>query len=67
LTPPIAYIDPGSGSLLLQALLAALLSVPFIFRRTIGGFWHRLRGDAQPDESTPAEASSADGPNHPDR
>jgi hypothetical protein len=40
----LAYIDPGSGSLLLQALLAAQLSVPFFFRRTIGGVWHRLRG-----------------------
>jgi hypothetical protein len=65
--PPIAYIDPGSGSLLLQALLAALLSVPFIFRRTIGGFWHRLRGDAETEESTPAEVRSADGSNQPDR
>ena len=65
--PPIAYIDPGSGSLLLQALLAALLAVPFIFRRTIGGFWHRPRGDAQTEESTPAEVHSADGPNQPDR
>lgn len=40
----LAYIDPGSGSLLLQALLAGLLSVPFFFRRTIGGVWHKVRG-----------------------
>jgi hypothetical protein len=40
----LAYIDPGSGSLLLQALLAGLLSIPFFFRRTIGGVWHRVRG-----------------------
>jgi hypothetical protein len=39
----LAYIDPGSGSLLLQALLAAMLSVPFFFRRTLGDVWHRLR------------------------
>ena len=37
----LAYIDPGSGSLLLQALLAALLSVPFFFRRS-----HRRCGAA---------------------
>jgi hypothetical protein len=61
--PPIAYIDPGSGSLLLQALIAALLAVPFIFRRTIGGFWHRLRGDAETEESASAEVASSDGPN----
>jgi hypothetical protein len=45
----LAYIDPGSGSLLLQALLAALLSIPFFFRRTIGDAWHKLRGDAKPE------------------
>ena len=45
----LAYIDPGSGSLLLQALLAALLSIPFFFRRTIGDAWHKLRGDANPE------------------
>ncbi|HEX2195188.1 MAG TPA: hypothetical protein VHK63_09575 [Candidatus Limnocylindria bacterium] len=40
----LAYIDPGSGSLLLQAILAALLAIPFFFRRTIGGFVDRVRG-----------------------
>jgi hypothetical protein len=40
----LAYIDPGSGSLLLQAILAGLLSIPFFFRRTIGNFLHRIRG-----------------------
>ena len=63
MTPPIAYIDPGSASLLLQALLAALLSIPFIFRRTIGGFWHRLRGDALADDPATSEVPSSDGPN----
>jgi hypothetical protein len=54
----LAYIDPGSGSLLLQALLAGLLSIPFFFRRTIGGFIHRLRGGS--DEPPTAEPSSPD-------
>lgn len=40
----LAYIDPGSGSLLLQAILAGLLSIPFFFRRTIGNVIHRIRG-----------------------
>lgn len=61
--PPIGYIDPGSGSLLLQALLAAILAVPFVFRRTIGGFWHRLRGDERADEPVPSEVRSSDEPN----
>jgi hypothetical protein len=56
----LAYIDPGSGSLLLQALLAALLSVPFFFRRTIGSAVQRLRGSARrtrtdADGSKPSE------------
>jgi hypothetical protein len=56
-----AYIDPGSGSLLLQAILAAIISVPFFFRRTIGGALSRLRGvtrqqeAAKPDGSEPPE------------
>jgi len=54
------YIDPGSGSLLLQALLAAILSIPFVFRRTIGGFWHRLRGAGVDEERAPAKARTSD-------
>lgn len=54
------YIDPGSGSLLLQALLAAILSIPFVFRRTIGGFWHRLRGTGSVDEPAPSKVRASD-------
>lgn len=64
--PPLGYIDPGSASLLLQAILAALLAVPFVFRRTIGGFWQRLRGEARSEEVTPSEARASDGRNTPD-
>ncbi len=42
--PLLAYIDPGSGSMLLQVLLAGALAVPFFFRRVIGDAWHRIRG-----------------------
>jgi len=43
--PLLAYIDPGSGSMLLQVLLAGVLAVPFFFRRFISDGWHRIRGD----------------------
>lgn len=43
--PFLAYIDPGSGSMLLQVILAGVLAVPFFFRRMISDSWHRLRGD----------------------
>lgn len=42
--PLLAYIDPGSGSMLLQVILAGVLAVPFFFRRVIGDAWHRVRG-----------------------
>jgi hypothetical protein len=50
----LAYIDPGSGSLLLQAIVAGLLAIPFFFRRTIGDFMHRIRGGSQPAEKPDA-------------
>lgn len=59
--PIFAYIDPGSGSLLLQAILAAMLAVPFFFRRTIGGAVSRLRGRPKQD------VGKSDGPDAPDR
>ncbi|NIM94821.1 MAG: hypothetical protein GTO18_14065 [Anaerolineales bacterium] len=35
---PAAYLDPGSGSVLLQVLLAALLAAGFLIR----AFWGRI-------------------------
>jgi len=51
---PFAYIDPGSGSMLLQVILAGALAVPFFLRRTITDTWHRIRGghDARPSDSS---------------
>ena len=42
--PFLAYIDPGSGSMLLQVILAGVLAVPFFFRRFISEGWQRIRG-----------------------
>jgi hypothetical protein len=55
--PFVAYIDPGSGSMLLQVLLAGLLAIPFFFRRTVADVWNRVRGngDDVPDAREPAE------------
>ena len=41
---PFAYIDPGSGSMLLQVIVAGALAVPFFFRRVITDTWRRIRG-----------------------
>lgn len=39
----LAYIDPGVGSLLIQAIIAAALTVPYFFRTRIVGFFRRRR------------------------
>jgi hypothetical protein len=36
LSDHLAYIDPGSGSLIVQAAIATLVAVPFVFRQQIG-------------------------------
>lgn len=45
----LAYIDPGAGWLALQALLATILAIPFLFRRTITRTVRRLQGKPDPD------------------
>ena len=61
--PLLAYIDPGSGSMLLQVILAGVLAVPFFFRRTVSDVWHRIRGNgnaagAQQPVDVPEETDS---------
>ena len=55
-----AYIDPGSGSILLQVILFAFASV-FIFFRTLGGQLRQFfRRDSDKKESEEAESSVFD-------
>lgn len=58
--PPITlgYIDPGSGAMLLQWLIAGIAGVGFYFRRVIGKLFRRLfgKGDKTDDqEDTPSD------------
>jgi hypothetical protein len=39
-----AYIDPGSGSLIIQALIAGLVAIPIFFRHQISRFLRAVRG-----------------------
>jgi hypothetical protein len=55
----LAYIDPGSGSMILQVIVAGVLAVPFLFRRTIGDLVRRIRG--RRDKGT---ASDTERPRH---
>ena len=40
----LAYIDPGSGSLVVQALIAGLVAIPVFFRHQIARVVRTLRG-----------------------
>jgi len=39
----LGYIDPGAGSLLIQAVIAAVVAVPFFFRTHIARLFGRFR------------------------
>ncbi len=39
-----AYIDPGSGSLIVQALIAGLVALPIFFRAQVRRAIQMLRG-----------------------
>lgn len=53
--PELAYIDPGTGSLIIQTAIAAAIAVPLFFRHQIGRVLSviRRRG-APPEPSAPA-------------
>jgi hypothetical protein len=57
----LAYVDPGSGSLLIQAAIATMVAIPFIVRRQIASVWNSVfrrsrDGDADPKADAPADA-----------
>ena len=39
----LLYIDPGAGTMVIQAALAALIAVPFFFRTQVSRALQRLR------------------------
>lgn len=46
-----AYIDPGAGSLIVQAIIAAAVALPVLFRERIGRAVRFLRRDEQAREA----------------
>lgn len=46
-----AYIDPGAGSLLIQAIIATVVSIPFFFRNTIRSVVAKFRRKPLPTDS----------------
>lgn len=61
--PAYAYLDPGTGSMVLQGLLAGIAAAIFTGRL----WWHRLlvllrlRQPAQPDPNTDEEKQESEG------
>ena len=47
-----AYIDPGAGSMLIQAVLAGVLTVPFFFRTQLSRALDRVRGRRRAPQSS---------------
>jgi hypothetical protein len=43
-----AYLDPGSGSLIIQAVIAGLVALPIFFRHQIARAVRVFRGGSQP-------------------
>lgn len=56
----LAYIDPGSGSLIIQAVIATAIAVPLFFRHHIGRFLNVVRRRGAPDERpTPVDDAAS--------
>lgn len=68
--PVLAYIDVGSGSLIIQAAIAGLVAAPFVFRTQLARVVEKVRGTkpdadvaeaaATPDRAPAAAAADAD-------
>lgn len=57
-----AYIDPGSGSLMIQAVIAGIIAVPFFFRAKISKFVRAIRGNDEGNvEAVPEQDETGHG------
>ena len=56
----LAYIDPGAGSLFIQAVIATIVVVPFFLRTQIRRGIDRLRGRSSVATTTAAAAAGDD-------
>jgi hypothetical protein len=56
----LAYLDPGSGSLIVQVIIASILAVPYFLRTQIGRAIGKLRGRGKPAAAiSPADEDSS--------
>ena len=47
----LAYIDPGSGSLIIQVIIASIIAIPVIFRNKIAQVANAVRGNKASTEA----------------
>jgi len=57
-TPAHAYIDPGTGSIVLQMILAAVAGGVFFFRNAVARFFGFFRGGSGAVGRTPYNSPS---------
>lgn len=51
----LAYLDPGSGSLIIQVIIASILAVPYFLRTQIGRAIGLVRGRGKSDATASTE------------
>lgn len=57
-----AYLDPGSGSLIIQALIAGIVAIPVLFRSRISAAVRALRGGRRPEAPEVRDPQRDDAP-----
>ncbi len=56
----LAYLDPGSGSLIIQVIIASILAVPYFLRTQIARAVGLVRGRGKSDAAqTPTEGDAS--------
>jgi hypothetical protein len=55
----LAYIDPGSGSLIIQGLIAGMVALPIFFRHQIARFVRTVRGTPEPTDEAMTDQDDA--------
>ena len=58
MSPFLAYIDPGSGSLIIQAAIAALIAIPIFFRSQIARAMRALRRSEASEPTSEDDAAT---------
>ena len=52
LDPVLAYIDPGSGSLIIQVVIASIIAIPVLFRAKVAQITRAIRRDRSSADAT---------------